>query len=332
MEFKDRLKNYRAENNLTQEELAEKLFVSRQAISKYETGRSYPSYEVMVSVATLLGITVDELISKEELAKETINTAEQTRKNKRSLFILLALLIGGIIISVIAIVLSILSAGHTAPTDTDGWRMELAGMVATIDEQTPTIKDLTDDKMAGYCILREDDISVGTSYNVSALDIRTTDLSNYYEMTVTCSAKQRYLNLYEIYFDGETGEYVFEESSKIDLEIINKIDFEFERDGFTWRFVFNFKKVDTLLEMKLYEYGINGERLSETLYDGEADYTISPDCLYLVVEEKLEDTAGHVYFNRAVIYNSEIDKLYFYPIKHIYENGFGSDSLLICKY
>lgn len=53
MEFKDRLKKYRADNNLTQEDLANKLCVSRQAVSKYETGLNYPNLDVMRAISKL---------------------------------------------------------------------------------------------------------------------------------------------------------------------------------------------------------------------------------------------------------------------------------------
>ena len=336
MEFKDRLKKYRTDNNLTQEELAEKLFVSRQAISKYETGRSYPSFEVMTSVANLMGVSIDELISQEELAKETINTAEQTRKNKRSLFILLGVSVGVVIISVAAIVLSLLNTWHTESIEPYGEKFELVGMVASTEIGTPTVQDLKDDKLAGYCFLYDEDtgMQIGSAYNPSStVYVSVTETSKNIEMTLMLFSVQRSLYFYEIYYDGETAEYFFELSDMLDnLKLLNKYTVEIEHDDLTWKFEFNITLVDELLEMKIYEFGLNGEKLSETVYGYEDEYTISPDCLYLVVEEKLKDAEGHEYYNREVIYNSEIAKVYYYPLKLIAENGFGSDSLFIYKY
>ena len=336
MEFKDRLKKYRTDNNMTQEELAEKLFVSRQAISKYETGRSYPSFEVMTSVANLIGVSIDELISQEELAKETINTAVQTRKNKHGLFILLCLSIGVVVISVTAIVLSLLSASRTTPIEPYGEKLELMGMVAATEMDDYTVDDLKDDKLAGYCILYDEDtgIPVGSAYNISStLYMDMTKTSKSFEMTLMLSAEQRSLYIYEIYYDSETNEYIFEISDILDsLKVLNKCAIAIEYDEVTWKFTFNIVFVDTLLEIKIYEFGLNGEQLLETVYDYENDYTISTDCLYLVIEEKLKDAEGREYFNREIIYNSEIDKTYSYPVKLIGENGFGSETLLIYKY
>ena len=78
--FSELIKKYREENNLTQQEFAEKLHVSRQAVSKWETGSSYPNYEILKDIALLLNTTVDNLLSKEEIVKETINVKSKTKE------------------------------------------------------------------------------------------------------------------------------------------------------------------------------------------------------------------------------------------------------------
>ena len=59
MEFNEKLQKLRKEQNLTQEELAEKLFVSRTAISKWESGRGYPSIDSLKVIAKYFHITID---------------------------------------------------------------------------------------------------------------------------------------------------------------------------------------------------------------------------------------------------------------------------------
>lgn len=58
------LKKYRTENELTQKQLAEQLFVSDKAISKWETGRGFPDIESLPKVAALLDLTVDDLLNE----------------------------------------------------------------------------------------------------------------------------------------------------------------------------------------------------------------------------------------------------------------------------
>lgn len=67
MEFHEKLQELRKQKGLTQEELASALFVSRAAVSKWESGRGYPNIESLKAVAKFYRVTVDELLSGEEL-------------------------------------------------------------------------------------------------------------------------------------------------------------------------------------------------------------------------------------------------------------------------
>ena len=67
MEFHEKLQKLRSDDGLTQEELAEKLFVSRTAISKWESGRGYPSIDSLKAIAKHFHVTIDELIGTEEI-------------------------------------------------------------------------------------------------------------------------------------------------------------------------------------------------------------------------------------------------------------------------
>ena len=61
--FKDKIKRLRETHNLTQEELAKKVMVSRTAVSKWETGKGYPSLDTLKEISLLFDISIDELIS-----------------------------------------------------------------------------------------------------------------------------------------------------------------------------------------------------------------------------------------------------------------------------
>ena len=78
MEFHEKLQELRKQKGLTQEELAERLYVSRTAISKWESGRGYPNIDSLKAIAKFFCVTIDELLSGEELL--TI-AQEDTRKN-----------------------------------------------------------------------------------------------------------------------------------------------------------------------------------------------------------------------------------------------------------
>lgn len=63
MTFGEKLKKLRKDNGLTQEQLAEKLYVTRTAVSKWETGNGYPAIDSLKMISELFGISIDELIS-----------------------------------------------------------------------------------------------------------------------------------------------------------------------------------------------------------------------------------------------------------------------------
>ena len=69
MEFNEKLQELRKKNNLTQEELARSLFVSRTAISKWESGRGYPSIDSLKAIAQFFSLSIDELLSSDEVIK-----------------------------------------------------------------------------------------------------------------------------------------------------------------------------------------------------------------------------------------------------------------------
>ena len=82
MEFHEKLQELRKERGLTQEELAEALFVSRTAVSKWESGRGWPSIDSLKEISQYFSVSIDDLLSGEKL----ISLAEkENRSNLRGL-------------------------------------------------------------------------------------------------------------------------------------------------------------------------------------------------------------------------------------------------------
>ncbi|MCU4770443.1 helix-turn-helix domain-containing protein [Bacillus toyonensis] len=87
MIFSERLKEEREKRNWSQNDLAEKLHVSRQSVSKWETGKNYPSIEIIIHLSDLFGITIDELLrSDEELTQKVIEDSKQLAYPKWKVF------------------------------------------------------------------------------------------------------------------------------------------------------------------------------------------------------------------------------------------------------
>lgn len=79
MNFNEKLQELRKQKGVTQEELANSLFVSRTAISKWESGRGFPNLESLKSISKYFGISIDELLSGEEI----LAFAEKDKSNQR---------------------------------------------------------------------------------------------------------------------------------------------------------------------------------------------------------------------------------------------------------
>lgn len=85
MEFNKKLLELRKQKGLTQEELASALFVSRTAISKWESGRGYPSIDSLKEISRFFGITIDELLSSDEVLTIAEETGNQKARQFRDL-------------------------------------------------------------------------------------------------------------------------------------------------------------------------------------------------------------------------------------------------------
>jgi transcriptional regulator with XRE-family HTH domain len=85
MEFHEKLQELRKQKGLTQEELAAQLYVSRAAVSKWESGRGYPSIDSLREMAKFFSVTVDALLSSDELLSIAETEGKQKEKHLRDL-------------------------------------------------------------------------------------------------------------------------------------------------------------------------------------------------------------------------------------------------------
>ena len=81
MELSKKIKQIRNENKLTQEQFAEKMLVSRTAVSKWENGTCYPSIDSLKYISKTFNISLDKLLSSEEIL-EIAKTENQSNISK----------------------------------------------------------------------------------------------------------------------------------------------------------------------------------------------------------------------------------------------------------
>ncbi len=85
MTFGEKIKKLRTDNGLTQDELAEKIYVTRTAISKWESGRGFPNIESLKTISKYFSVSLDELLSGEEILAIAENDNKQKERTLRDL-------------------------------------------------------------------------------------------------------------------------------------------------------------------------------------------------------------------------------------------------------
>ena len=99
MIFGERLKKEREKRGWSQTDLAEKIHVSRQSVSKWETGKNYPSIEVIINLSDLFGITIDEMLRSDgELKGKVIRDSKKLAYPKWKTFFDSVFLLGAFLL------------------------------------------------------------------------------------------------------------------------------------------------------------------------------------------------------------------------------------------
>lgn len=81
MEFNEKLQELRKNRGMTQEELANELYVSRTAISKWESGKGYPNIDSLRAISKFFSVSLDDLLSGEEIL-DAAETELETKVHK----------------------------------------------------------------------------------------------------------------------------------------------------------------------------------------------------------------------------------------------------------
>lgn len=98
LELYTQIKKYRTNMNLSQEQLAEKVYVTRQTISNWENNKSYPDIHSLLLLSSIFNISLDQLIKGDiKIMKQEINNAETEKFNKDSAIFTVLLLVGIIV-------------------------------------------------------------------------------------------------------------------------------------------------------------------------------------------------------------------------------------------
>lgn len=93
MNIGEQISKLRKSEGMSQDDFAEMLHVSRQTVSNWENGKSYPDLEMIISISDHFGISVDELLKSDHLAVKNIDS-EKKKKNKYLVLLIIVLVLG----------------------------------------------------------------------------------------------------------------------------------------------------------------------------------------------------------------------------------------------
>ncbi|WP_308653650.1 helix-turn-helix domain-containing protein [uncultured Anaerococcus sp.] len=101
MKIGDKLKDARLKKSMTQEEVAEKLFVSRQSISNWENNKTYPDIGNVIALSDLYQISLDELLKgSDNFMKHLEESTDIVKSNKKLIFFIILVLIAMIVMAI----------------------------------------------------------------------------------------------------------------------------------------------------------------------------------------------------------------------------------------
>lgn len=105
--FAEQLKKLRQEKNISQEELGQKLFISRQAISKWENGDATPDLDNLIKLASILDLSLDELVlgKAPEVKIERIVEKSASTWTVKKVIILYWIIIGNLLLTLLLYIL-----------------------------------------------------------------------------------------------------------------------------------------------------------------------------------------------------------------------------------
>ena len=80
MNISEKIKKIRDDERLTQEQFAEKIYVSRNAVAKWETNRGYPDIQNLIAISEVFNVSLDELVKEDDKIKSKIIAESSSKK------------------------------------------------------------------------------------------------------------------------------------------------------------------------------------------------------------------------------------------------------------
>ncbi len=350
--FKNKIKDLRIKNNYTQEELANKIHISRQSISKWENGLSYPTKQSLEMLCEIFNVKISELLDEDELALISIDNYANIKTKNKSLFLYISVGLSSLIILIVSLIIIFNNRLNNLSGIATAERIPLTETVigyAILDSNGLALYRNYDDKYVAF-----DDFIESKNYPFEYIEvydnIKTlkdnkiySSATNYNEKKESISSKIlikdsdnfNYLNITYIIYNTESNDYYLQfDINNIYLGNITKYSRNFsiyynEILKFEYNFNIEIEKVNATVVYKLYEYSHDKILIKETEITNATTLTLDVDTVYFIIYETKIDKNNESYLNKITVQHSDFDNIYNYVIQKFDTNSFATYQLVL---
>lgn len=328
--FKNKILELRKKKNYTQEDLANILHVSRQAISKWENGISFPSIDILYNIAHVFNVSIEELFDQNDVRISTIKNNNKIKTIGKTSVIISIIVLIVLIVSIIGLI----TANKAYEISTKGLdelvKDDLVGFLVltdnTLDKDEFDITYLEESGYPFYIKFYDKDKNLIYSKSQGLHDVHDYNSRLLSATIYVDGTKYNKIKFCHIFKSNKNDElYIKAEHSWNSYTIGTKLNFKTEeevsKDGMN--FDINIISIDTLTSIRVLEYDLNNEVINEKILTTEdVEYIVSKNCLYIVLENKFITSNNEFYYNHDILTTGQIKTSYFYSTLFSNDSGF----------
>lgn len=344
--FKDKVKDLRKEKNLTQDELAQHLNISRQSISKWENGNSYPTKLMINKLAEFFDIQVSDLLNNEETMLISIDNSTSIGDVKKRFVMLLSILFI-ILIGLLLFVwifnnrINLIEQTQNEVVEIDpllGYIvLDQIGLAAYDRNDEDTIYALIDSGLYPYEYL-----NIRGNYNSwesnKLFEKFSQGTAGRFEsdgtVYILSDSETQIYHVEYICYSIENASLYLQSNSSYAFSPYLSISFTIEgteNDLFeTPTFHLTLKSIDQLVDVELYQYNESNEFISNQEILVGNTIQLNSETLYFVIRETYIDEAGSSYIIKKYVNYNDFDRYFNYSFRTFSDNKFASiDTVVI---
>jgi transcriptional regulator with XRE-family HTH domain len=336
--FKERIRELRIKNNYTQDDLAKKLNISRQSISKWENGLSYPTRASLNLICEVFNIQIQDIMDQDEVMLISIENNTHVKSIKKRSLVTSLLVTTTIGLLIIVGFLFNTRLNRLENEEENQITNPLLGVII-LDQVGLELYDSNDDtsllsllesKEYPYVYFHPDG---GNSRwdNNKLFSVFTSSSNVSHEVDATVYIKynlNQSIHVCHIYFDLAQEKMILIPRSTYTgfstLEV--KVDtIENARNDIVPQDIsFNLKLsfIDYINSVEVYQYNESYNLISSEFIDSEDVISLNSETLYFIIRETFEDINGDLYIKKTVVHPNDFTNFFFYEFKVFEDNVF----------